>query len=340
MAKVLITDYVTDPGVEREILGDTLATEASDDVEVLLVWHERIDDAYLDKLPGVRGIVRYGVGYDSLDLACLARRGIVACNTPDYGTEEVADTAVAMALSIARGISRYDALARDISDGSWQENILPTLKRTSEVTLGVLGAGRIGGSVILRANALRFQTVFYDPYKDRGYEKLLGARRVDSLEELLAESDILSIHVPLDADTEGLVDERFLAAMKPGASLINTARGRIVKDLEVFHEPLRSGRLSCVSLDVLPQEPPVDTPLLAAWRRREKWLDGRLLINPHTAFWSKTAFLDMRSKAARNALRILSGKVPDNILPLGPTPATAPAAYGEMAGAGVRTASI
>jgi lactate dehydrogenase-like 2-hydroxyacid dehydrogenase len=340
MARVLITDYVTDPGVEREILGDDLATEASADVEVLLVWHERIDDAYLDKLPGVRGIVRYGVGYDSLDLACLARRGIIACNTPDYGTEEVADTAVAMALSIARGIGRYDALARDISDGSWQENILPALKRTSELTLGVLGAGRIGGSVILRANALRFQTLFHDPYKDRGYEKLLGARRVDTLGELLAESDILSIHVPLDADTAGLVDERFLAAMKPGASLINTARGGIVKDLEIFHEPLRSGRLSCVSLDVLPQEPPVDTPLLAAWRAREKWLDGRLLINPHTAFWSKAAFLDMRSKAARNALRILSGQVPYNLLPLGPPLATAPSAHTETAGASARTGSI
>jgi lactate dehydrogenase-like 2-hydroxyacid dehydrogenase len=340
MAKVLITDYVTDPDVEREILGDALATEPSDDVEVLLVWHERIDDAYLEKLPGVRGIVRYGVGYDSLDLACFARRGIVACNTPDYGTEEVADTALAMALGIARGTNRYDAFARDISDGSWQENIIPSLKRTSDVSLGVLGAGRIGGSVILRANAFRFQTLFYDPYKERGYEKLLGTRRVDSLGELLAEADILSIHVPLDAETAGLIDERFVAAMKPGASLINTARGGIVKDLEVFHEPLRSGRLSCVSLDVLPQEPPEDTPLLAAWRAREKWLDGRLLINPHTAFWSKAAFLEMRSKAARNALRILSGKVPHNILALGPTLAAPPDAYAATAGPGLRTGSI
>jgi lactate dehydrogenase-like 2-hydroxyacid dehydrogenase len=318
MPKVLITDYVTDPVVEREILGDALTDEPSGDVHVLLVWHERVDDLYLRDLPGVKGVVRYGVGYDSLDLECLARRGIVACNTPDYGTEEVADTAVAMALNIARGVSRYDALCRDLEDGSWQENILPSLKRTSEVTLGVLGAGRIGGSVILRANALRFQTVFYDPYKERGYEKVLGARRVDTLEELLADSDIVSIHVPLNSETSGMVDDRFLAAMKPGASVINTARGAIVRELEVFHEPLRSGRLSCVALDVLPQEPPADTPLLAAWKAREHWLDGRLLINPHTAFWSDTAFLEMRTKAARNALRILSGEVPHNILPFDP----------------------
>jgi C-terminal binding protein len=315
MSKVLITDYIRDPDVERQILGDALVSEPSEDVAVLLVWHQHIDDAYLERLPGVRGIVRYGVGYDMLDLDCLARRGIVACNTPDYGTEEVADTAVAMALNIARGISRYDALARDVRDGSWQENILPSLRRTSEVTLGVLGAGRIGGSVILRANALRFRTVFYDPYKERGHEKVLGARRVDSLDELLTESDILSIHVPLNAETAGMIDERFVANMKPGASLINTARGAIVKDLEVFHEPLRTGRISCVALDVLPEEPPPDTPLLFAWRAREKWLEGRLLINPHTAFWSPEAFLEMRSKAAWNARRILSGEVPHNILP-------------------------
>jgi lactate dehydrogenase-like 2-hydroxyacid dehydrogenase len=316
MSRVLITDYVTDPVVERAILGTALTEERSEDVEVLLVWHERIDDLYLHDLPGVKGVVRYGVGYDSLDLECLARRGIIACNTPDYGTEEVADTAIAMALNSARGVSRYDALCRDVDDGSWQENILPSLKRTSEVTLGVLDAGRIGGSVILRANALRFQTVFYDPYKERGYEKVLGARRVDTLEELLAESDILSVHVPLNAETEGMVDDRFVAAMKPGASFINTARGAVVTELDVFHEPLRSGRLACVALDVLPQEPPAETPLLAAWKARERWLDGRLLINPHTAFWSDAAFLEMRTKAAVNALRILSGQVPHNILPV------------------------
>jgi lactate dehydrogenase-like 2-hydroxyacid dehydrogenase len=314
MSKVFITDYITDPDVERGVLGDALTADPTDDVEVLLVWHERIDDVYVDRMPGLRGVVRYGVGYDSLDLACLARRGIVACNTPDYGTEEVADTAIAMILNIARGVSRYDALCRGYTDGSWQENVLPALKRTSEVMLGVIGAGRIGGSVILRANALRFQTVFYDPYRERGYEKVLGARRVDSLEALLAAADIVSVHVPLNPETTGLVDQRFLAAMKPGASFVNTARGAIVSELEVFHEPLRRGRLGCVALDVLPQEPPADTPLLAAWKAREPWLDGRLVINPHTAFYSTVAFPEMRAKAARNARRILLRQVPHNVL--------------------------
>jgi C-terminal binding protein len=314
MSRVYITDYISDPTVEREILGDALADRISPDVEVLLVWHERIDEAYVEPLPRLRGVVRYGVGYDSLDLECLARRGIVACNTPDYGTEEVADTAVAMILNISRGVSRYDAMARGLGDSGWQENVLSPLKRASETTVGVIGAGRIGGSVVLRANALRFRTVIYDPYRERGYEKLLGAARVDSLAELLAVSDIVSVHTPLTAETAGMIDEAFIGAMKPGASFVNTARGPIVRDLEVFHGPLRRGRLGSVALDVLPEEPPRESPLLTAWRRRESWLDGRLMINPHTGFYSTAAFPEMRAKAARNALRILAGEAPHNVL--------------------------
>jgi C-terminal binding protein len=304
MSRVFITDYVTDPSIERDVLGDALTATPSDDVEVLLVWHERIDDAYVDRFPRLRGVVRYGVGYDSLDLECLSRRGIVACNTPDYGTEEVADTAIAMIMDIARGITRYDVACRSYTDGTWQENTIPEIRRTSELTLGVIGAGRIGGSVLLRAAALRFDTVFFDPYKPRGHEKMLGARRVDSLDEVLSESDIVSIHVPLADETRGMVDGRFIEAMKPGASLVNTARGAIVSDLEAFYEPLRSGDLSSVALDVLPEEPPGDSPLIRAWRDREPWLDGRLIINPHSAFYSQQAYVEMRRKAAENAAMV------------------------------------
>ena len=314
MSRVYITDYVERPDVERAVLGDALADGPGEAVEVLLVWHERIDDAYLDRFPNVRGVVRYGVGYDSLDLDALGRRGVVACNTPDYGTEEVADTAVAMTLALTRGVARYDSLCRRYADGSWQENTLPEVRRLRETTLGVVGAGRIGGSVLLRARALRFETVFYDPYQPRGHEKMLDARRVDTLDELLAASDVVSLHAPLSDETRGLVDADFVDAMRPGSFFVNTARGGLVSDLEVFHEPLRSGRLAGVALDVLPEEPPAESPLLAAWRRREPWIDGRLIINPHAAFYSAAAFHEMREKAAANALRILSGQAPFNVV--------------------------
>jgi lactate dehydrogenase-like 2-hydroxyacid dehydrogenase len=314
MGKVYITDYVTDPDIEREVLGDALAIEPSDDVEALLVWHAQISDETIDRFPNLKGVVRYGVGYDSLDLGALHRRGIVACNTPDYGTEEVADTAVAMILGLTRGIGRYDSLAREFRHDSWQENTLPGIRRTSETTLGVLGAGRIGGSVLLRGAALRFKTIFYDPYKPRGHEKMLGAGRVDSLAELLDVADVVSCHVPLDDSTRGLVDRGFVDAMREGAVFVNTARGAIVSGLDVFFEPLRTGKLSGVALDVLPDEPPQDSPLLRAWRERQPWLDGRMIINPHTAFYSREAYREMRVKAASNALRILDGCEPFNVL--------------------------
>jgi phosphoglycerate dehydrogenase-like enzyme len=314
MGRVFITDYVSDPSIELDVLGDALTTTPTEDVEVLLVWHERIDDAYVDRFPRLRGVVRYGVGYDSLDLECLSRRGIVACNTPDYGTEEVADTAIAMILNIARGISRYDVSCRTHMDGTWQENTIPEIRRTSDLTLGVIGAGRIGGSVLLRASALRFDTVFFDPYKPRGHEKMLGARRVDSLPELLHTVDIVSIHVPLSDETRGMVDSQFVETMKAGSSLVNTARGAIVSDVEVFHEPLQSGHLSSVALDVLPDEPPKDTPLIRAWRERDPLFDGRLIINPHSAFYSQQAYVEMRRKAAENASRALSGQTPFNVI--------------------------
>ena len=307
MSRVYITDYVTDPWIERDILGSDVACALTPDVEVLLVWHQRIDAAYLDKVPRLRAIVRYGVGFDNIDLEEARRRGIAVANTPDYGVDEVSDTTLAMILNIVRGVSRYYSLC---SRGqlTWQENTLPILRRTSDVVLGVVGAGRIGGSVLFKASSVGFQTVLFDPYKPPGHEKMLGARRVDDLQSLLEQSDIVSVHAPLTEETYGMIDEVFVRHMKKDASLVNTARGGILKDLDVLYEPMKSERVWAVALDVLPEEPPVDGKLFEAWRRHEEWLAGRLLINPHTAYFSQTAYREMREKAATNALRALEGR--------------------------------
>lgn len=313
MAKVYITDYIDDPSIEMEVLGEHLSSEPTESVEVLLVWHQQVDAAYIDRFPKLKGIVRYGVGFDNIDLAYAKRRGIYVCNTPDYGTEEVSDTAIAMIMNIARGITRYDYASRAYTQ-TWQENTNHAIRRNSEQRVGVIGAGRIGGSVLLKAQALRFQTGFYDPYVPRGHEKMLGASRMESLDALLASSDIVSIHTPLSEETAGMIDSAFIARMKPGSSLVNTARGKIIADIDVFYEPLRSGHLMNVALDVLPQEPPGRSLLLDAWREREGWLDGRLIINPHTAYYSTKAYYEMRHKAATNAARMLSGELPYNIV--------------------------
>lgn len=311
MSSVYITDYIDNPDVERAILGPRLGQALDHDTSVLLVWHQRVDDAYLDRAPNLKGVVRYGVGIDNVDVEACRRRGIVFCNTPDYGTDEVSDTALCMILNIMRGVTRYDHLCRGFGP-TWQENVLGPLRRGSRQTLGVIGAGRIGGLVALKARALKIPTTIFDPYRDAGYEKLLGVERADSLEELLGAADVITIHTPLTPETENMVDARFIAAMKPGASLVNTARGRIVADLDLFYEPLRSGAVTCLGLDVLPMEPPAPGRLIEAWRNRESWLDGRVVINPHTSYYSREAAEEMRSKAARNALRILEERAPLN----------------------------
>lgn len=311
--KVYITDYIANPDLERKVLGDLLVSTPQEDVAVLLVWHQKIDAAYMNRFPRLKGVVRYGVGFDSIDLECASSRGVVVCNTPDYGTDEVSDTALAMILSQTRGLYLYDLISRNLPD-NWQENTLKMIKRTSEITLGILGAGRIGGSVLLKARALGFRTVFFDPYKPSGHEKMLGSKRTATMDELLVCSDIISIHVPLSGETRGIINSSFVGKMKKGASLVNTARGGLFYDIDTLYEPLKSGHLHQVFLDVLPEEPPRQGRLINAWLKRESWLDGRLLINPHTAYYSNDAYREMRSKASANALRILNGEMPLNIV--------------------------
>lgn len=308
-----ITDRVPPPGdIEREAFpeaefvflrdwreGPEAAAEWKK-VDALLVWHRRIDRQEVELLDRCRIAVRYGVGYDVMDLEALAARNIHACNTPDYGTEEVADTAAAMIMALQRKIVSYDRACRSYSRG-WQENMQKPLERTSERTLGVIGVGRIGTALINRMKPFGFRIIGYDPYQVSGHEKAVGYSRVHLIEELLALSDMITFHCPLTEETRGMVDERMLGQMKPGASLVNTARGKIVKDLDCIEGALRSGRLASAALDVLPDEPPRDHSLIRAWRNDDEWLRGRLLINPHTAFYSERGFYEMRYKAAETA---------------------------------------
>lgn len=316
MKKVFITDYVTDPTIEKEILGENLSS-ASDKsmVEVLLVWHQHINKEYIDSFPKLKGIVRYGVGYDNIDLEYANTKGITVCNTPDYGTDEVSDTAIAMIMNIVRGVSRYDFQCRHYSDDTWQENTIPEIKRTSDYKLGVIGAGRIGSSILLKAKALRLETAFYDPYQARGHEKTLNCKRYDSLEEILKESDIISINTPSTPETKNIINEHFIKEMNKGASLINCARGDLIEKLDVLYDALKTDKLSSVALDVLPFEPPdKNSKLIQAWLKREIWLEGRLIINPHSSYFSSKAYYEMRHKAASNAKRIIDSLEPYNII--------------------------
>ncbi len=314
MNKVYITDYINDPHIEKEFLKENLSEEPNKDVEVLIVWHQRIDGRYLDKFPNLKGVIRYGVGFDSIDLEEIKKRGLVFCNTPDYGTDEVSDTALAMILSLVRGVFAYDFFSRRYSDESWQENIIVGLRRVSELTLGIIGAGRIGTALMRKAGNLGMNIVFYDPYKDSGYEKAIGVNRCYDLSDFLMQCDIVSLHTPLTPKTRAMVNESFINSMKQGSILINTSRGEVVKDLDIIYEALKSEKLYSVALDVLPDEPPGDCKLINAWKNYDKSLAHKIIINPHTSYYSEESYFEMRIKAAENAKRIIDGVNPINII--------------------------
>ena len=284
-------------------------------VDAVLTWHLPITAQVAALLENCKIVVRYGVGYDTIDVNALAKKGIPLCNTPDYGTEEVADVACAMILAIQRKIVQYDMAARSLID-TWQENVIKPQERTSKQTLGVIGVGRIGTAVINRMKPFGYRILGYDPYQPSGHEKAIGYERVESQIELLQQADIVTLHCPLTAETRGMIDGSFFAQMKKGAALVNTARGGLYASLDDLEQALRNGHLSCAYMDVIPDEPPKTHPLLQAWRRQEKWLSGRLLITPHTAYYSKSGWFEMRYKAAETARLFLEqGKLRNLIVP-------------------------
>jgi len=252
-------------------------------------------------LKRARLVVRNGVGYDVVDLAACGAAGIPVCNVPDYGTTEVADTAVAMMLTFARGTMALDAALRADLKGSWTHVHNVTARRLRGACYGVIGLGRIGTASALRARAFGMNIAFYDPYLPNGAELALGFTRTRTLHELLGMADVITIHAPLTDETRKMIDLKAVSAMKPGAFVLNTARGPIC-DTAALLAGLKSGQLGAVGLDVLPVEPASTAdPLVAAWLANEPWIRGRVLLGPHAGFYSPDSFHDLRTKAIETA---------------------------------------
>jgi D-3-phosphoglycerate dehydrogenase len=309
-----ITDYYRAPfDIEAKALGgdvkfidfnsrneDDFDEDALRQLDALLVYHARITDKTLAKLEKCKIIVRYGVGVDNMDLEALKKRKIPLCNTPDYGIEEIAATAASHMLNLWRRISAYDRACRTYEEG-WAQNLLKPILRLSEATIGVVGVGRMGAAFIRFMKPYGCRILGFDPHQLPGHEDTVGYERIDTLDDLLSASDAISLHCVLTPETAGMVDQSFIDAMKPGALLVNTARGGLFKDLNVVEQGLKSGQLGGLGTDVLPSEPPVDHSLISAWREDAPWLQGRLIITPHTAHYSETALYDMRYLAAETA---------------------------------------
>ena len=286
--------------------GGDLPQAVRDKAEALLLYSATAPIPHApDAFPACRIVIRTGVGYDTIDLEAWGRRGVPVCNVPDYGTSEVADHALALMLSLLRGTGQYQEMLRADPVAGWRFGAPPAMRRIRGLTFGVAGMGRIGTAAAARARGFGMEIAVFDPYLPRGMEIALGARRVESLAELFATSDVVSLHTPANDETRGMVNEQVLAQARQGLVLVNTARGTLV-DLQALHDAMRAGRVAAAGLDVLSTEPAdARHPLIAAFLAREPWLEGRLALTPHAAFYSPEAQVDLRTKGVETALAYL-----------------------------------
>jgi phosphoglycerate dehydrogenase-like enzyme len=296
------------------VLSDLSADDCAA-VEGLMIFRQWVGAADIARMPRLRAIVRMGVGYDRIDRAAAAARGIVVCNVPDYGTTEVADHAIALMMALRRGLLMHHDAQRATPPAPWAAAESPLLRRLSSQVFGIVGLGRIGTAVALRAKALGFDVVFFDPYRSNGSELAIGVRRALSLKALLGEADVLSLHTPHTPETAGMIGAAELAMLPANAVLVSTARGTAI-DIEALEAALRSGALAGAGLDVLPVEPPVEPipGLLKAYRERADWTIGRVIITPHSAFLTPEAYQDIRIKSAETMRAALFSNRPQNVI--------------------------
>jgi D-3-phosphoglycerate dehydrogenase len=297
-----VEEEVLHPLRPRIVAGDGASPAAIAEVagaaDVILAGSgPRFDDATLGDLT-CSGIVRYGVGTESIDLDAAARRGMWVANVPDYGTDAVALHALALTLAAVRRIPHADAL---VKSGRWGFANLRPLHLPSSLVAGVVGFGRIGRRTAELLAHVGFTVAAYDPVAavDHPDARISEA----TLEEVLERSDVVSLHAPGRPGGSPLLGHDEIARMKEGSVLVNTARGSLI-DVAALVDGLARGRPALAALDVFPNEPPD----LAAFAG----VEDRLLLSPHMAWYTVESERDLREKAAQEALRILSGEPPLN----------------------------
>jgi D-3-phosphoglycerate dehydrogenase len=277
----------------QELRGLDVVYEPGPEVEAVLLMREVAFGANeMDAVPGACAIVTASIGYDHVDVAAAAARGIWVCNVPDYCVDEVADHTLALLLALTRGVV---ALDRDVRTGAWKPLAAGPLRTLPGMRVGIVGYGRIGSAVGRRLAALGCELAVAD-VRDVGVPLV-------PLDELLGSCEGVTLHVPLTAATTGLIGARELARMREGALLVNTSRGGVV-ELDPLVRALREGRLGAAALDVLPVEPPVTVPELP-----------NLIVTPHAAWFSEASERKRYAGAVAAVLTALRGERPATAVP-------------------------
>jgi D-3-phosphoglycerate dehydrogenase len=316
--KVVIADWVKDVSdTEKDILGRAGAeivagqcknteqiVQKARDADVLLVDALPVTKHVFDELTKLKAVVRYGIGVDNVDVKAATEKGVQVVNIPDAMTIEVAEHTVGLLLAIARKIPMANKL---VKDGKWADpsawaGPVPKIRGKA---VGILGLGRVGRTVADILKCFKVTIIGYDPYLKREFIENLGVRAAGSLEELLKESDFITVHIPLTDDTRHMIGEKQFKSMKKNAFIVNCARGAII-DSKALHRALAEGWIAGAATDVFEKEPvdPSD-PLLK--------LDN-LIATPHMAWHSDEVSSTFRRQAAEEAARVLKGEKPLNLV--------------------------
>jgi D-3-phosphoglycerate dehydrogenase len=313
-AKVVLTDYVWESlDVEKKILaglaelvplqtkkpGDFIA-QAADCDALLNTYAGPITAEVMAKMPKCKIIARYGIGVDTIDLDAATRAGIIVTNNPTYCIEEVAEHTMALLLACARKVAFYDRMVRS---GTWAVPPGKPLFRLAGSTLGLIGFGNIARQVAVRAASFGMRVLYADPFVKEG--QFGGPGRKMELNDLLKESDFVSVHPPLTPQTRKMINADALSRMKPGAFLINCSRGPVV-DTEALVRALDARKIAGCALDTTDPEPLPDPHPL---RGREN-----VIINPHVAWYSEQAMVGLQAGAPGEVRRVLAGEWPANVV--------------------------
>jgi D-3-phosphoglycerate dehydrogenase len=313
-SKILVTDHSWESlEVERAILheaGVELVTprhgseheliELAGDVAAIMTNWLQVNRAVLDAAPACLTVARYGVGVDNVDVEHASELGIVVTNVPDFCTDEVAEHALALILALTRHIVPF---ARQTAGGGWDNVASGPIRRLRSQTLGLVGYGNLARALAQRAQGVGMRVIAYSRSTSPGSES--DGVEMCTLDDLLARADVVSIHVPLTEQTRGMIGAAQIAAMKPSAILINTARGAVV-DSAALASALAQGQLAGAGLDVLPTEPPDRAdPLLAM---------EQVIVTPHAAAFSVESTIAVQQGAARGVADVLGGRIPANVV--------------------------
>ncbi len=317
MTRVLYTEHdYPDVNLERGVLeaagielvlgncktGDELIA-AGKDADAFLIQYAPITERVIVELPRLGLISRIGAGFDTVDTAACARHGVWVANSPDYGVGEVATHALSLALALIRNVVGFN---RDVNAGKWHYLSSGRLRRASEMTLGIVGLGRIGKRMAHISRNTFKRVIACDPYLIDG-DFPAYVERAD-LGALFEASDVVSLHTPLNDETRGMIDERVLRRMRPGSFLVNTARGAVVA-IEHLLDALDSGILAGAGLDVLPVEPPAPESRLLG--------HPKVILTPHVAYFSAQSEIELRRKAAQNIVTWAKTGRPDYVVVTG-----------------------